>query len=466
MFSKQMTPHSALKSVPMALALLCQLGLAACTAKSSDTLSFDRDHESEPGFYMAAVSDQTPSDPLRQKLSQFFLVEQFNVGALPSMGSAIKSNPPGGILFWNGNKADSSLLRDSIRVYSRQAEAAGLEPLLFSTDYEGGGNPLTPAGTSIAGVQRFVKGFTHLAHPRWLGHSMSGYGQELCKLHGVIMARELKAVGINYPLSVVSDLATQALTSLRGVSKSPADVSRCLVEIMNQFTEVGDLIFVTKHFPGLGLTKGDTHEGTVVSTVKDPEILKLHLQPFLDLISLTKSTGHEGLLSIMTTHAKFMGYDPDHVTTESPKVVHDLLKTQLAFQGLVVSDAMWMGDYGTMDLRHLMPVYLNTFLSGLDLLMIPGMRFGSAVTYFRKVYDGNLTADEKTLLTERTHLSWEETHEKFLARVRESAATLSRARRSIQPAYKSQASALPTTLTENESRRYFEILGRLKGQVH
>ncbi|HEY8272778.1 MAG TPA: glycoside hydrolase family 3 N-terminal domain-containing protein [Pseudobdellovibrionaceae bacterium] len=437
--------------------------LTACTGNLAKDLETDRDHEKDSDFYLAAVEDQNASpDLIRKKLSYFFLVEQFNVGINGSMLAAIKSNPPGGILFWNGNNADATLLRESVRAYSQQAEASNLNPLLFSTDYEGGALHQSPNGTKTPGVQRFTKGFSSLAHPRWLGISMKEYGTELCILHGKIISQELKSVGINYPLSVVSDLATQTLTFARAISKNPEETSLCITKIFEQFIKTKDIIFVTKHFPGLGLTKGDTHEGTVTATTTDEEILSAHLKPFADLIRFSKSNAAEKLLSIMTTHAKFLAYDGDHVTTEAPKIVTELLKKKMSFEGLVVSDAMWMGEYGKMKSMQLMSVYLNSFLSGIDLLMIPGVRFAESVNYFRKVYDGSLTAEEKEALTDRTGLSWQETQEKFMARIAQSLNAHDTARSKIKaPHIYIQKSETPSNLTSADRARYNEILSQL-----
>ncbi|WP_413289161.1 glycoside hydrolase family 3 N-terminal domain-containing protein [Bdellovibrio sp. HCB337] len=436
--------------------------LTACGAQLPSDLNRDRDHEHEEDFYMASVEDQDPStDPNRSKLGYFFLVEQFNVGANSSMLKAIKNNPPGGILFWNGNSADASAVRESVRAYSAQAESMKLKPLLFSTDYEGGALNKTPSGSSVPGVQRFTKGFSALAHPRWLGVSVQDYDMELCGLHGKIMAEELKSVGINYPLSVVSDLATQALTSVRAISKNSEDASRCVTKILEEFVKTKDVIFVTKHFPGLGLTKGDTHDGTVTAATTDEATLQEHLKPFIDLVTFSKAKKSEGLLSVMTTHAKFMAYDDENLTTESPKTINGLLKKRMEFTGLVVSDAMWMGEYGNMKSAQLMPVYLNSFLSGIDLLMIPGARFAESINYFRKVYDGTLSEEEKNQLTKRTGKSWEDTHKKFMERITESLAAHDRARGAIKAPHTYLSSQAPTNLTAESRTRYNQILSEL-----
>lgn len=445
--------------------LLPFLFLCACVPKND--LQKDKQFEMQNDYYLVpedkADQDDQSSDKNRSKLSYFFLVEQFSVGANESMLKAIQKNPPGGVLFWNGNSADSEKLKESIYAYSIANQKADIDPILFSTDYEGGANNKTPFGSTVLGVQRFSKGFTKLLHPRWLGESMRKFNLELCQLHGTILAKELKAVGINYPLSVVSDLATQNLTLLRGISKDAEKVSACNTEIMKAFIQADDIIFVTKHFPGIGLTHGDTHEGIVVAETKDEKKLQEHLKPFTDLIHFTNSNEQSHLLSIMTTHAMFKGYDEEHLTTESRVIINDLLKKKLGFSGLTVSDAMWMGDYGHLKSEELMPVYLKAFLSGIDLLMIPGARFKESVIYFRKVYDQKLNKKEIAILEEKMQLSIDQVYELFLSRVEESLETHKRVRSQLKYPHEFIQKEIPSEITEKERTRYYEIFSRMKG---
>lgn len=445
--------------------LLLFLFLGACVPKNSE-LQNDKQFESQSDYYLAPEDSGTGSKSLdknRQKLSSFFLVEQFSVGANESMLKAIQKNPPGGVLFWNGNAADSEKLKESIYAYSLANQKAGIDPILFSTDYEGGANNKTPFGSTVPGVQRFSAGFTKLLHPRWLGESMRKFNLELCQLHGKILATELKAVGINYPLSVVSDLATQNLTLLRGISKDAEKVSACNIEIMKAFIQVDDMIFVTKHFPGIGLTYGDTHEGVVVAETKNEQKLLEHLKPFADLINFTNTQGKSHLLSVMTTHAMFKGYDEQHLTTESKIIINDLLKLKLGFIGLTVSDAMWMGDYGHLKSEELMPIYLKAFMSGIDLLMIPGGRFKEAVVYFRKVYDQKLTSKEVELLEAKMEMPSDKIYELFQERVEESLEAHHRVRSQVKYPHEFIQKEIPSEITEKERARYYEIFNKIKG---
>lgn len=432
--------------------------ILACDKKHSD-LALDEANETHPNFYI--VPEDNPkviANKKRRWLSQFFLVDQFTVGVNTSMLNAIKANPPGGVLFWNGGGHDSEALKASIQAYSVRAKTLGLLPLLFSTDYEGGANNKTPFQSFIPGVQRFSEGFTRLAHPRWLGHSIKKFGLELCQLHGRLMAKELKAVGLNYALSVVSDLATQPLTSIRGISKNANTVSKCVVEINKQFVQQEDIVFVTKHFPGIGLTRGDTHDGVVTSDVVDQAKLQRHLKPFNDLILSSKELGQEGQLSIMTTHAKFNGYDPDNITTESYAVTSGLLKQKMQFNGLVVSDAMWMGDYGNLPSEDLMPVYLKAFLAGMDLLMIPGSRFKESVSYFRRVFDKRLSPDEKLKLEEKMGMELAEIEIEFEARIDRAIQTHEFVRGSLRHSHEFIETLTPVETTLEDQQRYSEIL--------
>lgn len=173
--------------------------------------------------FLGGFSKASDSIPV----GQFFLVEQSSPEVNQALMKANSISSPGGLVFWNASKSDYAKLQMTISKYSLKAQERRDDPWLFSIDYEGGALTKTPSGKTVPGVQRFVKGFTPLAHPIWLGKSMSSFGTELCELHGKIMGKELSAAGINYPLTVVSDLASR-LFSNRGISKNSYQVSECM----------------------------------------------------------------------------------------------------------------------------------------------------------------------------------------------------------------------------------------------
>lgn len=439
--------------------LAASTALAACSPKASDS-----------GMELTAeevlATDPHPEraqDEVRQQIGRQFIVEHFEARANALMLKAIETQRPAGFVFWNSNSASGTELREVIRTYAaKAAQDPSRAPLLYSTDYEGGGLNYTPKGTNTIGIQRFRKGVTGLVHPAWLERSMSRYGTELCGLQGEIMAKELASVGINYPLTMVADLQS-GLFALRSVSKDPKLTSECLKAAFDPFSEEGHVIFVTKHFPGLGQTRGDTHDGTIISKVTDPKIANDHLSPFQALIDESTRLKSPELLSVLASHAKFPLFDPNHLTTESPKILRGLLREKMGFRGLVVSDAMWMGEYGSFSLNQMLPVYLNSFISGMDILMIKGSHYAGAVKFFREVYDNEVSSELKAAATSRTGLPWETVREKFMQRLKSSSQRLDIVTARVGDARKamSPAGSPAKTLTTKQRSRYDQILESL-----
>lgn len=417
------------------------------------------------GYY--AVDPQQDShkqnDPLRKQIGSLFLVEQFNAKVFDSMKKAIKDHPPGGIVYWNPDGAGAQDLYDINYEYSKTASEAQQLPPLFSTDYEGGGLNRTSSGKNVPGIQRFTKGFTKLAHPEWLGKSMAKYGTKLCHLHGEIMAKELAAVGINYPLATTSDLGFK-LFSNRGISRDSQKISTCMNEMISAFSEVKGMTLVTKHFPGLGETDGDTHEGTVVSKAKTIDDLKNALTPYVSAINYVNQQGIENSYSILASHAKFDVLDKTNITTISKPILTGLLRDELNFKGVVLSDAMWMGDYGHYQTSDLMVVYLKSVLAGMDLLMISGRTFAPAVKFFRDIYDDKLSEDQKKRLESELHGDWKSIRENFIERLKISSDRVNTLKKSS--AFYTKGMTKDTSVnaqetTKSQTTDYYRILTEL-----
>ena len=413
-------------------------------------------------------------EQLRGSVGRVFLVEHFTAQVSSSMKKTIKTSPPGGILFWNGGSGEhvgAVELRRVIAAYSKVARDAGHPPLLFSTDYEGGALNRSITWNKIPGIQRFTEGLTALAHPRWLGQAYRQspeLGRELAQLHGEIIARELRSVGLNYPLSVVGDLAS-GLFAVRGIDRDEEIVAELLPEVLDGALSEPGMLFVTKHFPGLGQTAGDTHDQVVVSPVTDAATAERHLSPFRAAVEHLADTADAARLSLMCGHALFPLFDAEKNTTTSPRILQDLLREDpestlpvpaLGFSGIALSDAMWMGPYGTMSWTKLRRVYLESFLAGMDLLMIPGYRYSQARAYFADVLDDQLSQSERDAVAAQLGLDWPTLHQLFVARLGQSldrvdaaAAKLPHAVDDVDP-----DGTVPSDLTVTERTRYHEIL--------
>lgn len=424
------------------------------------------------GYYASEVDSkgiQTLSESeryLRSRIGYNFLVEQFNAKSFSSMKKAIQNHPPAGIVYWNPEKVGAYEIAQVNADYSKVAEERNLGPLLLSTDYEGGGLSKTLSGKTIAGIQRFTQGFTKLAHPQWLGKSFQKFNYELCYLHGEIMAKELKLSGINYPLATVSDLAKNLFIN-RGVSKNSNEITSCVKEMVKAFVHEKNMIFVTKHFPGLGDTVGDTHDQTVISQAKTYSDLESSLKPFSDVISWVNEqhdSSYESAYSILASHAKYDVLDNRHLTTVSSLILNDFLKEKLGFKGLLISDAMWMGEYGSYNNRDILIVYLQSIIAGMDILMIKGSTFVPAIQFFRGIFDGSTDTDTKFLIESKIGLSYNKVRKLYLERLKETVEKMNAVKKELKYAheeYDINNYQAPETYTRNERSRYYKMLNQL-----
>jgi beta-glucosidase-like glycosyl hydrolase len=431
-----------------------------CSSQDAPTPAPLNAPETESYGSFAATNEGRDQARLPKRLSRFFLVEQSSAVVSSSLSDAFRRDPPGGVVFWNFARGGWKELSSTITVYSKILKSSGERPSFFSIDYEGGGLPMSPSGRQIAGIQRFRNGFTDLVHGAWLGRSLPEFGTELCALHGRIMSKELSAVGVNYPLALVSDLQ-QRLFTVRGVSTDPQAVAACLSAYTKAVADAGPVVAVTKHYPGLGQNSGDTHDVESVSTARTLADSDRHLFPFRELVAFANRNGLENRLSIMSSHGKFPLIDSRNLTTESPTLLQEILRDRFQFQGVRVSDAMWMGGYGTLQGDALYAAYANAFVSGLDMLMIPGSRYGGALKAFTQISDGTAGTGLRQAIEARSKVTFEDFRSRFQTRATESLTRLDRTLSSLPYPHEAMVPAVPTTLTVRERARYHEILKKL-----
>ena len=195
-------------------------------------------------------------------------------------------------------------------------------PLFTSADLENGA------------AQRVPDDATTL--PRQMGggatHSLTAADE-----YAKIAAKEVKALGFNWSYSPVADVNNNPLNPVIGVrsfSENTELVSRMTAAQVTRYQEEG-VIATAKHFPGHGDTETDSHYGLPIVTY-DREVLdEVHLPPFQEAIDA-------GIDSIMTSHIIIEAIDPELPATLSHDVLTGLLREEMGFDGLIVTDAMEM----------------------------------------------------------------------------------------------------------------------------
>ena len=177
------------------------------------------------------------------------------------------------------------------------------------------------------------------------------------------IARTLRQAGINLNLAPVVDLnlnpANPIIGALdRSFGADPTLVHRQAAAFIRGHRAIG-VQTTLKHFPGHGSSTGDTHLGVVdVTETWQP----VELEPFGDLID-------DGLAeAILTAHVFNANLDPEHPATLSAPTIDGILRRQLGWDGVVISDDMQMGAirdaYGYADAVRL------AILAGVDILTI------------------------------------------------------------------------------------------------
>ena len=179
------------------------------------------------------------------------------------------------------------------------------------------------------------------------------------------MAKQLKAVGVDWIHSPVSDVNVKAENpeiSTRSFGADPAVVTAGSRALIKGCTDSG-LITCMKHFPGRGDSMEDAHYSVPSVDLVLKELEAIHTSPYRTLIA-------EGVVpSIMLAHTVYPALDDSgDIATCSGKIVTDYLRNELGFDGVITSDSLTMG--GLINKYALTEACILNTLAGGDLLLM------------------------------------------------------------------------------------------------
>jgi beta-N-acetylhexosaminidase len=273
-------------------------------------------------------------------------------------------------------------------VLSNQLQAKSKLPLLIGADFERGTAMRLDEGTSF---------------PTAMALAAAGNPKDAYTM-GKITALEARAAGIHWiyaPDADVNNNPGNPIINTRSFGENPERVSEFVAEFIRGVQENGGLA-TAKHFPGHGDTTADSHIDLPVVTADRARLEKLELMPFRAAIAA-------GVGSIMTGHLNVPALEPDPNTpaTLSSRVLTDLLRKQLGFQGLVVTDAM---DMGGITVRYAPgDAAVRAFLAGADALLMPPVPDAAyeallAAVNFGKISQERLDASVRRILEAKAWL--------------------------------------------------------------
>jgi beta-N-acetylhexosaminidase len=215
---------------------------------------------------------------------------------------------PGAILF-RDNVADPAQLRRLTR-----ALRAASPDALICVDQEGGPIRILP-----------------WAQPERAASAQQAWGE--VREDSKAAARDLRAAGVNVTLAPVADIPTVegAAMANRAFTSDPDAAAAAIAESVAGWHE-GGVATTIKHFPGLGGATVNTDEGTAVIE-RTREQLDDDLKPFVAGIEM-------GSEFVMVGHATYPALDEDNIASQSPAVVDGLLRDQLGFEGVAMTDSL------------------------------------------------------------------------------------------------------------------------------
>ena len=247
-------------------------------------------------------------------------------------------------------------------------------PLLFAADFE-------------RGVPMRLMGATVFPHAMAFG----GDGKaEDAEAFGRITAEEARAIGVHwnfFPDADVNSNPVNPIINTRSFGEDPKQVGDLVAAYIKGAHE-GGMLTTVKHFPGHGDTATDSHLGVASVNVDRAHLDSIELPPFRQAIAA-------GVDSVMVAHVTVPALDPDpnHVATISPEIVSDLLRKQLGFKGIIVTDALDMAGLTHLFANNIGRAAVEAFKAGNDLLLIPADFPASYNAMLQAVRSGEISSD-------------------------------------------------------------------------
>jgi beta-N-acetylhexosaminidase len=223
-------------------------------------------------------------------------------------------------------------------------------PLLVAADFETGTAMRLAEGTSLP----------HLMAVAATGNPRDAYA------HGRITALEARAAGVNWvfgPVCDVNNNPANPIINIRSFGEDPAKVAELAAQFIRG-AQANGVLATAKHFPGHGDTDVDSHMGLPVITGDRERLEQVELVPFRAAVKARAG-------SMMTGHLLVPALEPNRElpVTLSPEIIDGLLRREMGFEGLVITDSLDMAG-----VAMLYPPNRTAVLSmqaGADVLLIP-----------------------------------------------------------------------------------------------
>ena len=314
---------------------------------------------------------------IRKKVGQLFLLA-FSGNEADIVLPFIKERGIGGLYLSNENLGEPEKTANLLNTLQRGAlDGISGIPLLTAADQEGAWGVMVPYSSTGPGNMA-------------LGASKVENTAEMYAVFG----KELAAVGVLCDLSPAADVnsnPSNPIIGTRSFGENANEVAK-RVEAAIHGLHKNDIIATAKHFPGHGNTATDSHSGIPKVSRSADEIEAIDLLPFRAAINA-------GVDIVMTSHIIYDALDEKNPSTLSTKILTDLLRKKLGFEGVVITDSFNMNaiqkNYETSEAA------IAALLAGADMIMLAEERYGEDVGDYIKSQNDLLDKIEQAVIDGR-----------------------------------------------------------------
>ena len=306
------------------------------------------------------VQEKLDEMTLEQKVAQLFVVRPESltgvsqvIAAGDATKAALEKMPVGGVVYFADNLQDTDQTREMLSNTMKFGEEISGLPLFLCVDEEGG------TVSRVGGNPGFgVDNVGDMCDVGATGDTDHAY--EVAKHIGTY----LQYLGFNVDFAPDSDIANNpdGTMGLRSFG-STADVVAPMVAAQVRGFEDGGVLCSAKHFPGIGGALGDSHDGRIYSEKTLDEIRAEELVPF-------EAAMEENVPFIMVGHLSMPTITGDNdPASMSSEIVTDLLRDELGYEGIIITDSMAMG--AATDSLPVERLGVEPLKAGVDMVLMP-----------------------------------------------------------------------------------------------
>ncbi len=290
----------------------------------------------------SAPPPAAPRLPVRQAVGQTLVMSFDGTSAPDYIRRRLHNGEGAGVILFGGDVADAAQLRRLTQRIQHSARGGAL----IATDQEGG---------EIRNVQ--------FAGPVAAQSALSS--PEAANVAATEAARGLRRVGINVNLAPVADVDPPNGGGALGGRLYPGlpdQVADLTTAAVRAHARTG-VAATAKHFPGLGRATVNTDDGPATIDATRAELEADDLEPFRAAVAADVPL-------VMAGHALYPAFDPEHIASQSPTILTGVLRDQLGFRGVTITDSI--EAQAVLDRSDVATAAVRSIAAGADIVLMTG----------------------------------------------------------------------------------------------